>query len=522
MRRLKAAWQELGDRLVILIGAVVALFMVAVTVTAFRYDQSRNADSDALRARHIQILAQQLRTDVTDEGGIANAYAADRDPADLADRTRIKGNLAASLASLRQDSRLGETESALISFVGSAQQRLDAIFERRLVPVAGTAQFNRGVTPFETEVSRAERQIDAFNRAVAEQAQALQSRADSTAGSARLAAIAAALLASIAAFVVAGYARRVIVRLFGDIHDKARQLDEERLHLERIRALAQELREPANEMLAAMTETAAATSEQSSAVAEAAATAEELTATASSIADNAKAGSAAVEQTGVVMRDMQGQVQAISERSVALGERSQRIGDVLELMNEIAGQTNLLALNAAIEAARAGEAGKGFAVVASEVRKLAERSVRSTEEIREIVSGVQGETNATIMATERGTAQASEVGELMVSTADVLEESIRATEQQKQAAEQVAAAMVQIRAAAEQLAEQGRQRAEAAKAVTTLVGRLERGLERQGPGATTPNGTGPEGGGEVSLGERFAGSPHAAVNGAPTDVVRQL
>jgi hypothetical protein len=82
--------------------------------------------------------------------------------------------------------------------------------------------------------------------------------------------------------------------------------------------------------------------------------------------------------------------------------------------------------------------------------------------------------------------------------------------------------MVQIRAAAEQLAEQGRQRAEAAETVTTLVGRLERGLERRGPGARTQNGTGPEEGGKVSLGERFAGSPHAAANGAPADVVRQL
>jgi hypothetical protein len=103
-----------------------------------------------------------------------------------------------------------------------------------------------------------------------------------------------------------------------------------------------------------------------------------------------------------------------------------------------------------------------------------------------------------------------------------LEESIRATEQQKQAAEQVAAAMVQIRAAAEQLAAEGRQRAEAAEVVTTLVGRLERGLERRGPGAMTQNGTGPGGGGEVPLDERFAGSPHAAANDAPADVVRQL
>src|SRR5436190_18321224 len=134
---------------------------------------------------------------------------------------------------------------------------------------------------------------------------------------------------------------------------------------------------------------------------------------------------------------------------------------MLKLINGIAEQTNLLALNAAIEAARAGEAGRGFAVVASEVRKLAERSIRSTDSIREIISGVQDETNATIMATEQGAKQAREVGELMSSTVDVLDESLRATDQQKEAAEQVSGAMIEIRSAAEQLAAEQQQRAAA-------------------------------------------------------------
>ncbi len=103
-----------------------------------------------------------------------------------------------------------------------------------------------------------------------------------------------------------------------------------------------------------------------------------------------------VQDSARMAGDAVGQVHAATERVSALSSAATRIGDIVEIINNIAGQTNLLALNATIEAARAGEAGRGFSVVASEVKALAEQTAKATGEIGQQISGIQVATQESV------------------------------------------------------------------------------------------------------------------------------
>jgi methyl-accepting chemotaxis protein len=111
----------------------------------------------------------------------------------------------------------------------------------------------------------------------------------------------------------------------------------------------------------------------------------------------------------------------------SLAEGAKRIGDVVRLINDIAGQTNLLALNATIEAARAGEAGKGFAVVASEVKNLASQTAKATEEISAQIEGIQGATDQAVVAIKGIGAVIEEIDRIAAAIAAAVEEQGAAT-----------------------------------------------------------------------------------------------
>ena len=327
--------------------------------------------------------------------------------------------------------------------------------------------------------------LDALGRFVTLRAIAAQAAAASAARRSR-----AIGIGTVLAIIAIGNALgSFVLRLLGRAFRRAQHLlsalrrlsDRDRL-LAQLRSTSAVLGGVAAELDLAARKAASVGSQQSSAVVQTSAAIEELAATAGSIASNVQAVAEVAERAGDTMLDMQKQAEAIAERARSLGQRTQQIGEILQMINDIAEQTNLLALNASIEAARAGDAGKGFAVVAAEVRKLAERSIHSTDSIRVIITGVQGEANATIIATEEGTLRAREVAELMASTATMLELSVLATQQQKSAADQVDGAIQQIRAAAYQLGEEQTHWSDTAERLDSLVRELDSSLRADGEG----------------------------------------
>ncbi|WP_432735721.1 methyl-accepting chemotaxis protein [Maridesulfovibrio sp. FT414] len=222
----------------------------------------------------------------------------------------------------------------------------------------------------------------------------------------------------------------------------------------------------ASEQLSAQIEQSTrSTTEQSAQISEAATAMEEMNATVLEVAQNAsksaeaasqtkekaQAGSNIVTQVLSSMEEVQSIAKQLKIDVTNLGEDAKSIGQVMEVISDIADQTNLLALNAAIEAARAGEAGRGFAVVADEVRKLAEKTMSATQEVGTAITKIQQGTQANIGHVETAVTKINETAELSEESGQALNSIVSFVEETSTQVHSIATASEEQSATSEQI-----------------------------------------------------------------------
>lgn len=288
---------------------------------------------------------------------------------------------------------------------------------------------------------------------------------------------------------------QVIVRnLRGEIEKSDRLIDN-------VKAAIQQLSSSASEIMAISAQQAAGASMQASAVQQATTTSEEIAVTARQVAENAMTVESQAQQASAAgqagrneadnamtgMGELKVKIESVAQAMLQLGEDSQKIGGIVDIIDEISDQTNLLALNAAIEAAGAGEAGKRFSIVANEVKRLAERTADATGQIKNLVDAIQKATNGTIMLTEEGSKGVDRASELVARVASALQEISRmvhetttaareikfSTQQQTTASEQMAETVAEVRDVATQVAASSKETTQAIAELTALAERLK-------------------------------------------------
>jgi methyl-accepting chemotaxis protein len=443
-----------GQKLGVIFGILVLLALGIVAVAAYSLNRVI-ASSDAVISTTVENLigAERLRANALDKAAEVRGFLLTGDAAFERGALEADRMFAATLRDIEErsaaagESTLDEIEAGMAAY----QREFDSLaaLHRTGDAAAVTAAFAARLAPaFRVLDDRIEDLIVGERRDL--DAATAASRADAAAAQRAMLAVGGVAVA--AAVLLAFLLTRALTRQIG--------------------TSVQHVRSSSAELQAAATQQASGAKEQASAMNEISTTITELLTTSRQIADSAQqvakvaedtaagaaAGRGAVQDVERSMTNIKQQVDTIVRHMLDLGKKSQQIGGILAIINELAEQTNILAINATIEASGAGEAGRRFAVVGDEVRKLAERVGGSAKQVGSLIEEMREAVNATVMVTEthskavdtgaqtfsRLTYVFDGIGKQVETTKEVAREIELSTKQQTTAVEQVNVAISDV------------------------------------------------------------------------------
>lgn len=400
--------------------------------------------------------------------------------------TNARDELGKSVESLRASRQTSATGRAALDEVSTAAAAYDRAAEALAEssragepPSAIETKFENDVLPLaRTLRQRIEAYEDLTNREMSD------ASADAVASGRRSLVVASAITAAIIAFCIA-----IAIALTRGL---SRQVG---AAVHQIESASTELQTAANQQSAGIKEQSTALAEITTTLSELLSTSRQIATSSQSVAriagDTSQAsadGEAGMTRATEGVEGIRTEVDRIVEHMLELGKKSQQIGGIVDLINELAEQTNILAINATIEAAGAGEQGVRFGAVAEEIRKLAGRVGLATKDIRSLVEQVRSAVSATVMATETGSktvdagqAQIREVAQhfgriagLVETTTEAAREIELSTKQQATAVEQVNSAITNVSQAAQETSASASQTLQTARELVTLSGELAR------------------------------------------------